>query len=144
MTTGRFHGFCRKGIWDMNREELFSWCRQQYGTEPDYPWADRNAVLRHRDTGKWYGAVLEVRRDRLGMQGEDSVDVLNVKCDPMLIGSLRMQPGFLPAYHMNKENWISILLDGAVSKEQIQNLTEISWQMTKKKRKNKSVSKQGE
>ncbi len=128
----------------MDREELFSWCRQQYGTEPDYPWADRNAVLRHRDTGKWYGAVLEVRRDRLGMQGEELVDVLNVKGDPVLIGSLRMQPGFLPAYHMNKENWISILLDGTAPEEQMKNLIEMSYQMTDKKRKNKPVSVQGE
>ncbi len=128
----------------MDREELFSWCRQQYGTEPDYPWADRNAVLRHWDTGKWYGAVLEVRRDRLGMQGEELVDVLNVKGDPVLIGSLRMQPGFLPAYHMNKENWISILLDGTAPEEQMKNLIEMSYQMTDKKRKNKPVSAQGE
>ena len=128
----------------MDREELFSWCRQQYGTEPDYPWAVRNAVLRHRDTGKWYGAVLEVRRDRLGMQGEELVDVLNVKGDPVLIGSLRMQPGFLPAYHMNKENWISILLDGTAPEEQMKNLIEMSYQMTDKKRKNKPVSAQGE
>lgn len=128
----------------MDREELFSWCRQQYGTEPDYPWADRNAVLRHRDTGKWYGAVLEVRRDRLGMQGEELVDVLNVKGDPVLIGSLRMQSGFLPAYHMNKENWISILLDGTAPEEQMKNLIEMSYQMTDKKRKNKPVSAQGE
>lgn len=128
----------------MDREELFSWCRQQYGTEPDYPWADRNAVLRHRDTGKWYGAVLEVRRDRLGMQGEELVDVLNVKGDTVLIGSLRMQPGFLPAYHMNKENWISILLDGTAPEEQMKNLIEMSYQMTDKKRKNKPVSAQGE
>lgn len=128
----------------MDREELFSWCRQQYGTEPDYPWADRNAVLRHRDTGKWYGAVLEVRRDRLGMQGEELVDVLNVKGDPVLIGSLRMQPGFLPAYHMNKENWISILLDGTAPEEQMKNLIEMSYHMTDKKRKNKPVSAQGE
>lgn len=128
----------------MDREELFSWCRQQYGTEPDYPWADRNAVLRHRDTGKWYGAVLEVRRDRLGMQGEELVDVLNVKGDPVLIGSLRMQPGFLPAYHMNKENWISILLDGTAPEEQMKNLIEMSYQMTDKNRKNKPVSAQGE
>ena len=79
-----------------------------------------------------------------GMQGEELVDVLNVKGDPVLIGSLRMQPGFLPAYHMNKENWISILLDGTAPEEQMKNLIEMSYQMTDKKRKNKPVSAQGE
>ena len=31
----------------MNRQEVFDWVRGEYGTEPDYPWNDNNAVLRH-------------------------------------------------------------------------------------------------
>ena len=72
--------------------------------EPDYPWNDWNAVLRHTDNNKWYGVIIEVDRSKLGMDGTGVVDVLNVKCDPTIIGMLRMQPGFYPAYHMNKEN----------------------------------------
>ena len=41
----------------MTRKEVFEYCRQQYKTEPDYPWHDWNAVLRHSDNGKWYGLV---------------------------------------------------------------------------------------
>lgn len=37
----------------MTRQELFTWIRQQYGTEPEYPWHDWNAVLRHNDNNKW-------------------------------------------------------------------------------------------
>ena len=50
----------------------------------------------------WKSAVIKI-----GLTGEGEVDILNVKCDPILSGSLRMQPGFFPAYHMNKEKWIS-------------------------------------
>ena len=49
----------------MTRQELFTWIRQQYGTEPEYPWHDWNAVLRHNDNNKWYGVVLEVSADKL-------------------------------------------------------------------------------
>ena len=94
----------------MTRQELFTWVRQQYGTEPEYPWHDRNAVLRHNDNNKWYGVVLEVSTDKLGLPEADIVDVLNVKSDPLLIGSLRGQDGYFPAYHMNKEKWLSIQL----------------------------------
>ena len=41
------------------------------------------------------------------------MDVLNVKSDPLLIGSLRGQDGYFPAYHMNKEKWLSIQLGKA-------------------------------
>ena len=94
----------------MTRQELFTWIHQQYGTEPEYPWHDRNAVLRHKDNNKWYGVVLEVSADKLGLPETGIMDVLNVKSDPLLIGSLRGQDGYFPAYHMNKEKWLSIQL----------------------------------
>ena len=61
------------------------------------------------------------------------MDVVNVKSDPLLIGSLRQQSGFFPAYHMNKDSWISIALDGSVPADTIMNLVDISYQLTKKK-----------
>ena len=36
----------------MNRQEIFEWVKATYGTEPDYPWNDWNAVLRHKDNNK--------------------------------------------------------------------------------------------
>ena len=63
----------------MTRQELFTWIYQQYGTEPEYPWHDWNAVLRRNDNDKWYGVVLEVSADKLGLPEAGIVDVLNVK-----------------------------------------------------------------
>lgn len=117
----------------MNRNEVFDWCRQEYVTEPDYPWNDSNAVLRHTDNNKWYGVIIEVDRSKLGIEGTGEVDVLNVKCDPSVIGMLRMQPGFYPAYHMNKEHWVSILLCGPASDDDIKELIDLSYHMTGKR-----------
>ncbi|MCM1188128.1 MAG: MmcQ/YjbR family DNA-binding protein [bacterium] len=114
----------------MDKEAVLAWAGERYETEADYPWKDENAVLRHRKSKKWYGVILTVRRDRLGLPGEGNVDVLNVKCDPELIGSLRTRKGFFPAYHMNKEKWISILLDGSVEAEEIENLIDLSYELT--------------
>lgn len=113
----------------MNRHDVFEWCKREYGTEADFPWGDENAVLRHLYGKKWYGAVLTVRREKLGLKGEGVVDVLNLKCAPALIGSLRSQNGFFPAYHMNKEHWISVLL-GAVPADEIKSLIALSYELT--------------
>jgi len=59
----------------MTRQELFTWVRQQYGTEPEYPWHDRNAVLRHNDNNKWYGVVLKVSADKLGASEAADIDL---------------------------------------------------------------------
>ena len=122
----------------MTRQDVFEYCRKQYKTEPDYPWKDWSAVLRHIDNNKWYGLVMEVCRDKIGLTGEGEVDILKVKCDPVLSGSLRMQPGFFPAYHMNKEKWISILLsEVSENDEMIKDLIDWSYQATAAKKKKK-------
>lgn len=118
----------------MNRKDIFEWTMQKYGTTPDFPWKDENAVLRHKDNKKWYGVILKVGRDKLGFSETDVVDVLNVKCEPLLIGSLLMKGGFFPAYHMNKDLWISILLENTVTDEEIKSLIEMSYELTKKKK----------
>ena len=97
----------------MERKELFAWAKETFGTEPDYPWDDWNCVLRHKHNNKWYALVAEISERKLGISSDRIIDVLNVKCDPLLIGSLRLKPGFYPAYHMNKDKWISISMDGS-------------------------------
>ncbi len=114
----------------MTRQEIFEYCRRQYGTEPDYPWQDWNAVLRHKENNKWYAVILEVDRKKLGLSEEGVVDVMNVKCDPVLSASLRSQPGYFPAYHMNKDRWLSVLLDGPQPEDEIKGLVDMSFYMT--------------
>ncbi len=125
----------------MTRQEVFDWVRKEYGTEPEYPWFDQNAVLRRKDNGKWYGVILEVAGSKLGLPDNDLVDVLNVKSDPMLIASLRGQTGYFPAYHMNKEKWISILLGEADLDASIRNLLALSYDLTAPKRKKSQTGK---
>jgi predicted DNA-binding protein (MmcQ/YjbR family) len=47
----------------------------------------------------------------------------------------RRQPGILPGYHMNKDNWLTILLDGSAEDELIKELLELSFDMTNRFRK---------
>ncbi len=121
----------------MTRQELFDWVQQQYGTESEYPWHDWNAVLRRKDNDKWYGVVLEVAGEKLGLIGDGIVDVLNLKSDPMLIGSLRGQDGYFPAYHMNKEKWISVLLGKPELDDSIKDLLALSYELTAPKKRGK-------
>ena len=72
--------------------------------------------------------------DTLGLRGTEPLDVVNFKCDPILIGSLRGEPGIFPAYHMNKEQWLTAALDGSVSDEQIKMLLDMSYEATASKK----------
>lgn len=76
----------------------------------------------------------ELPKDKLGLRGTEPLDVVNFKCDPILIGSLRGEPGIFPAYHMNKEQWLTAALDGSVSDEQIKMLLDMSYEATASKK----------
>lgn len=124
------------------RKEILQFAAEQYGTEPAYLWAKypRYAALRHNDK-KWYALIMDVPKEKLGLPGEDIVDIINLKVEPLLIGSLRMEQGFFPAYHMNRENWISVLLDGTVDLAQIKDLLGLSYDLTKAKPKRRGKHK---
>ena len=49
-----------------------------------------------------------------------------------MIGSLRSKSGYFPAYHMNKEKWLSIALDGSVHEDEIKDLLDMSYKLTQK------------
>jgi len=99
----------------MNRERLIDSISDLYGVKPEYPWITQPtyAVFRHEDNRKWFAVLMELPLSALSLKGGGRADVLNVKCDPLLTGSLLMNKGFYPAYHMNKTLWISIRLDEA-------------------------------
>ena len=101
-----------------DRAAVLDYVREQYQTQPEYLFRSfpNIAVLRHPN-GKWYAIIMPVALEKLGLAEDGIADVMNVKCDPMMTGSLCMQTEFFPAYHMNKGSWVSIVLDGRSSKE---------------------------
>ena len=105
----------------------------------DYPWENDNssAVFRHSDNKKWFAIVLKVSAEKLGINNGKIIDVVNVKCDNILIGSLIKESGFFPAYHMNKSCWITAALDGTADGEKIKWIVDMSFEATKNKVKNK-------
>lgn len=106
--------------------------KARYRARPDHPWAKfpEYAVFRHKDSGKWYALFMTVQRTKLGLAGEGSVDIVNVKSRPEMVGSLRMKDGILSAYHMSKEHWLSVLLDKTVPKKLVLELISDSFELT--------------
>ena len=39
-------------------------------------------------------------------------------------------PSVLPAYHMNKEHWSSVILDGSIPDGEIERMTQMSFDLT--------------
>lgn len=123
------------------RDRIFAYIKKKYKATPEYPWGeDDGAVLRHSDNRKWFALVMCVGREKLGLAGDGQVDVVNLKIEDRMFKDVLMQDkGILPAYHMNKEHWITVLLDGTVEEEQICSLIDLSFAATASKKKKEKL-----
>jgi len=91
-------------------------------------------VFRQPASRKWFAIIMDVARKSLDLAGDGTADVMDLKCGPMLVGSLLAQDGFRPAYHMSKSSWISVLLDETLPDEEIYPLIELSYDSVAPKR----------
>ena len=115
------------------RQEVFDYIRKKYEVSPEYPWRryDSNAVFRHEDTKKWFALVMDVPGDKVGLPSGDYVDVINLKIDDLFYRDMILREnGIMPAYHMNKMHWITVLLDGTVPLEKVFDLIDLSFTAT--------------
>ncbi|MBF0802769.1 MULTISPECIES: MmcQ/YjbR family DNA-binding protein [unclassified Neisseria] len=117
----------------MSRRTLLDYAAQHYLTVPEYPWRRHPdyAVLRHTGNGRWYAVLMDVPAAKLGLAGSANVPLANIKAAPDLVQLLRVQTGFLPAYHMNKTHWLSVRLDGSVNEATVKTLLDGSFALTR-------------
>ena len=124
-------------------QDVFDYVKSQYGVDPDHPFEKdaETSVFRHADNKKWFGLIMKVSGVKLGLGTTAFISVINLKIDdPVFRDILIEQPGIIPAYHMNKRQWITVFLDGTVQKERVFDLIDASFMATasaKKKKKDR-------
>lgn len=121
----------------MNREELDKYIKNVYGVSAEFPWlsAPSFAVYRHESNQKWFAIIMEIPKNKIGIEEEGNINVVNLKSDPLLIGSLILDNGIHPAYHMSKAHWITVRLDESVEEDKLKWLLNLSFDLTDKRKK---------
>ena len=92
----------------MNVEDISEYCLSKKGTSEDFPFDEETLVF--KVMGKMFALI---PLERIPLQ-------INLKCEPELAVELReryeaVQPGF----HMNKNHWNTIWVDGTLRNELI-------------------------
>ena len=88
----------------MTREEFEELVFDTYSIRADFPFEDDfvTGVFRH-GSGKWFALAMHISERKIGHDGDEMIDVVNLKCAPEVIESIAgVEPGIYPAYHMNK------------------------------------------
>ena len=98
---------------------IIAYAESEWGEMPEFLWKNfpDYAVLRRKDTDKWYALVARLTADKVGGCMADVIEAVNMRRTDDMDG-----PRFLPAYHMNKKTWTTIVLDGTVDTEELQKL----------------------
>ena len=128
----------------MNRQEITNFIQNEFDVQGEQLWATfpDYTVFRNQRNKKWFAIIMDVEPDKLGLEGDERIDIIDVKVDDsMLKDILLQQVGFFPGYHMNKAKWISIALDGSVSLEEICRQIDNSFEATANKKLRAASSK---
>jgi len=109
------------------RTEAIVFCLTLQNVFEDYPFHDPNwTVMRHQSNHKVFAWIFE----------KDDNIWINVKCAPEWRDLWRSTyESVLPGWHLNKEHWNSIVLDGTVPDGEIKRMIEESYDLTKPKKK---------
>lgn len=112
---------------------VIQFVREKYGDELEYLWKkSNNAVWRRKDNRKWYAAVLTVPKSKIGLKGEEILEIIDLRIRPEELESTLDHVHYFPGYHMNKKSWYTIPLDGTVSVREICQRLEESYKLALK------------
>jgi len=124
-------------------KQLIKYIDEKYGDQLEFLWEkyDDNAIWRCKVNNKWYATLFTVSGDKLGLDSKKTVEVTNVMFHKGRTSDIVNNKTIFPAYHMNKNSWITIKLDDEISMEMVFELVDNSYQLCTQKS-NKKVSKE--
>lgn len=101
--------------------KLIDYVRKKYGDDPEYLWEKfpANAVWRRKDNQKWYGALLTVSKRKLGIESDETAEIIDLRSEPAALEKLIDGERYFPGWHMNKKHWYTVVLNGSVPMEEI-------------------------
>ena len=113
---------------------LIEHVREKHQDELEHLWerTPENAIWRRKDNRKWYAVIMAIPAKKLGFASDEVVEVADLRGNPNEIATLIDRKTYFPAWHMNKKNWYTILLDGTLPDKELFARLEDSYNLAKK------------
>lgn len=104
------------------REDVIKHCLKYKNVYEDYSFHDPNwCVIRHKENRRVFTWIFD----------RNEYVWINVKCDPEWRDFWRETfESVIPAYHLNKKYWNSIILDGSIPDKDIERMIGESYDLT--------------
>ena len=108
--------------------------RETYGDELEFLWTKfpDNAVWRRKDNRKWYGAILTVQGEKIGIDTKDIIEIIDLRMNPEDKEEVLSKEHYYPGWHMNKNSWFTIALDGSIKDNELKKRIDESYELAQK------------
>lgn len=113
-------------------KEVISYIEEKYGDKLEFLWEkfDDNAIWRNKQNNKWYGLIVIISENKLGLKSDKVVEVIDLRYQKEEIEDLVDNKKIFPGYHMNKKSWITIKLDESFKTSEIFDLIDNSYNLS--------------
>lgn len=114
---------------------IIQYVKEKYKDDLEYLWKKfpNNVIWRNKRNNKWYGALLVVSENKLGISSDKVVEIIGLRYQKDKIKEVIDHNKILEGYHMNKNSWITIRLDESVEIEEIYKLIDNSYKLSLEK-----------
>lgn len=116
-------------------KEIIKYVKEKYNDDLEYLWKKfpENAVWRNKINNKWYGALLVLSERKLEIDSDRIIDIIDLRYPKDKIKEIIDNEKVFAGYHMNKDSWITIRLDGSVNIQEIYKLIDNSYTLSVEK-----------
>lgn len=117
-------------------EDVLRYVKERYNSTTVKPFKtnpDIKALVTTKN--KWYALFLDVEYSKLQKDSlvDSKVKIINLKHLSSEISTVINNRNVFPAYHMNKNHWISVVLDNNIDIEYVKELIELSYNLVNNK-----------
>ncbi|USG66125.1 MmcQ/YjbR family DNA-binding protein [Brevibacillus ruminantium] len=114
----------------MTKDEIMDHCLSYPMSYEDHPFGEGWVAMRHQGNKKIFALIFH----------HDNHLCVNLKCEPNRADFLRgLFEEVKPGYHMNKEHWNTLILDGNLPEQEIHDMVKHSFELTKPKSKKRQI-----
>ena len=117
-------------------EDVLRYVKERYNSTTVKPFKSNpniKALVTPKD--KWYALFLDVEYNKLQKDSlvDSKVKIVNLKHLSSEISTVIDNRNIFPSYHMNKNHWISVVLDNNIDIEYVKGLIELSYALANNK-----------
>ncbi len=116
-------------------QKIIDYIFNHYSDNLEFLWPkfSNNAIVRRSDNKKWYVLMVNIELNKLSTifkNNDKKVDVLVLRSSH--VKQLIDKKTYFEAYHMNKNNWVSVLLDKSLNLDDVFKLIDESFDLAKR------------